>query len=228
MRNDFEQFNIKNSDERTEKNIVKDQEEKEYIENYLTAVGLDWEDLENKKVLEIGAGLASFAQEAKKKNIDVTSLEKNPGLWEDEGQPSQETPYIQSDASELPFKEESFDYIFSKAAPPIISSNKKEVKHILKEAERVLKEGGEFHFGPADLDASIFSEEELNKEVDGIFQDINNTKERKKIIKNKSIEFLKSINSNIDYHQKKKKSKSGKEVGFYVLKKVPKEKEGGS
>jgi 16S rRNA A1518/A1519 N6-dimethyltransferase RsmA/KsgA/DIM1 with predicted DNA glycosylase/AP lyase activity len=68
----------------------KDQEQKEYFDNYLEAVGLTWEDLENKKVLDMGAGLAGFGKEAQERNVDVTSLEKNPDLWKEEGKPTQE------------------------------------------------------------------------------------------------------------------------------------------
>ena len=221
----FENPNLENLNQSEPDNSSEREKEKDYVEDYLESVGLKPEDLEGKKVLDIGAGLAEFAREAKKRNIDVTSLEKDPSLWEDEGKPGQETPYIQGSATEMPIKDESFDYVVSKAAPPIISRNKEEVENVIKEAERILKEGGEFHFGPGSLDGEIFSDEELNEEVGGDFQEME-TAERKKIIENKSGEFLKSINPNIEYTEKKD-PETGNEIGFYVFKKEKQREDAG-
>lgn len=132
--------------------------------NILEAMGLNWEDLQGKKVLEIGAGLAELAQAAKKRGIDVASLEKNPAIWEEEGDIPMDIEYIVGDATTLPFADESLDLIISKAAPPTISQTQEEVSRTLAEAMRVLKEGGVFRFGPARMvylgENPLFTEEE--------------------------------------------------------------------
>ncbi len=221
IENNFENFNF--SAEPEQEKTQEEKEKEEYLENYLEAVGLDWEDLEGKQVLDIGAGLGEFGEKAKEKDVNVTSLEAKPELWEEEGEPSKETPYVQGDASRLPFQDNSFDVVISRAAPPVISQSKEEVKEVVQEAERVLSEGGEFHFGPAGLDAEIFSEEELNAEAGGNFQELN-TEQRVEKIRKKALEFLQTLNPNIEYKEKED-PETGERSGFYVLKKEPQEEQ---
>jgi SAM-dependent methyltransferase len=215
MKNDFEKIDFYpgSKQEKTQE----EKEKEEYLENYLEAVGLDWEDLEGKQVLDIGAGLGEFAEKAKEKHINVISLEAKPELWEDEGMPSKETPYIQGDANQLPFQNNSFDLVISRAAPPILASSKEEVKNIIEEAERVLKEEGEFRFGPGPIDAGIFPEEELNEEAGGDFQELG-TEQRMEMIKKKALYFLQSLNFNIKYKEKED-PETGGISGFYILRK---------
>lgn len=195
--------------------------QEEYLENYLNAVGLTWEELKNKKVLDMGADLGNFADKAKEKNIDAISLEKFPEIREEEERRTlaKKAPYVRGDMEELPFNDNSFDIIISRAAPPVVAcSNKEQVEKIIKEAKRVLSPGGKFHFGPGGLDANIFSDEELDEAVNGNFQDIDDIGERKKILKEKSIDLLKSVDSNIE-HKEIQDLKSDKKIGFYVLNK---------
>lgn len=49
-------------------------------ETYFTDLGLDWESLKGKKILDLGSGLAEFAQAVKKSGIDVVSLDAHPEL----------------------------------------------------------------------------------------------------------------------------------------------------
>src|SRR5450755_3343913 len=45
---------------------------------YLQDLGLDWKDLAGKVVLDLGAGLARFAQAARQRGIQVTSVDMHP------------------------------------------------------------------------------------------------------------------------------------------------------
>ena len=175
-------------------------------------LGIDFNYLTGKKVLEIGAGKAIIAKAAKKKGIEgIVSLDayseveeelKNLGL-----------PFVRAYTEELPFPDETFDLVLSHAGPPIISSSKEKVKKVIFEVKRILKEGGEFRFGPGSLNANIFTQEELftPEEYKSFTQ-----KQRIERIKQKSIEFLKSIDPNID----QKETKLGHHFQiFYILKK---------
>ena len=189
----------------------------ERAEAILHDLGMTWEQLQDKKVLDIGAGLAEFAQEAKKHSINVVSLEKQPEIWE-EGTPSKDVPYIQGDAKTLPFQDNSFDVILSRAAPPTISHEKDQIIQVLKEVNRVLKIGGEFHFGPGNLNATVFTSEELfTPEETQSFS----TEQRIKRIREKSIEFLQQINPNIEERATTNDSSSIRDFSdhYYILRK---------
>ena len=47
-------------------------------EVYLADLGLNWDELHGKKMLDIGAGLGRFAQAAQKRGINVTSVDMHP------------------------------------------------------------------------------------------------------------------------------------------------------
>jgi hypothetical protein len=56
--------------------------ETEFIANsYLWHLGLKWDVLQGKKILDIGAADARFALAAKKRNISVTSVDIEEGGW---------------------------------------------------------------------------------------------------------------------------------------------------
>ena len=95
--------------------------------------------------MDIGANTAAFAKEAKKREIEVTSVEISPGK-----DIPKNVPYIVADAGNLPFADESFDIVVSHACIQEIESRPGNTKKAIEEAKRVLKKGGEFHFGPED------------------------------------------------------------------------------
>ncbi len=172
----------------------REEQEKERAEKYFEVLDLDWEYLKDKKIAEIGAGIGNFAAEAKKHGIDVIALEGYPDNREEQEKVSENVCYVVGNAREIPFKDESLDLVIAHAAPPIIVSTKEEARVIIKEAMRVLKEGGELRFGPAPLYANIFETEELfTKEEEESFS----TEERIARIGEKSFEFLKTIDPNV-------------------------------
>ena len=74
-------------------------------EAYLMDLGLNWDMLEDKKVLDIGAGLAGFAQAAKKRGINVVSLDAHPEWWSEIGDPPTDVPFVIGDGKKHPFKD---------------------------------------------------------------------------------------------------------------------------
>lgn len=184
----------------------------------LNDLGLNWDSLKEKFTLDIGAGSAIIAETAKKKGIEVVSLDKSPEMWtEREGIKLPDVPYIKANAEQLPFQDETFDFVISHAGPLSNVSTKEGVVKMLKEAERVLKNGGEIRFGPSNLNANIFSSEELFTPWE---DESFTTEQRIERIGEKAIEFLKSINSNIKRESIKDPSYGYPSRTFYSLKKV--------
>lgn len=134
------------------KEAVPDEAE-ERGEIYLSDLGLNWKYLRGKKILDIGAGRAGFAEAAKRRGVEVCSLESfDAEVWQT-GEAKllrRRTSFVGGKAEGLPFADASFDLVISHAAPPIIMSETKEqVKAVMEEAKRVLKEGRDFVSAPA-------------------------------------------------------------------------------
>ena len=184
----------------------------------LNDLGLNWDSLREKMTLDIGAGPAIIAEVAKKKGVEVISLDKSPEMWaEQEGIKLPNVPYVKADAEKLPFHDGTFDFVISHAGPLSNVSTKEDVIQVLKEAERVLKNGGEIHFGPGNLNANIFGSEELfTPEEEESFT----TEERIERIGEKALDFLKSINPNITRDSIENSSRDYPSKTFYVLRKV--------
>jgi ubiquinone/menaquinone biosynthesis C-methylase UbiE len=195
--------------------------EKEALED-LKGLGLDFDYLKGKLILDIGAGPGVIAEVAKKEGIKVISLDINPEMWTEEGIKMPDVPYVKADAENLPFADETFDLIISHAGPLILSSSKEKIAVMIQEAKRVLKEGGEIRFGPGNLNANIFTTEELfTPEEEESFT----TEQRIQRIGQKSLEFLKTIDSNINQKEIKESSRDYPSKTFYVLIKPKTEKQ---
>jgi len=179
-------------------------------QNILERLGLTWEDLKGKKVLDVGAGDAKIGQVGKKYAVDVVSIDRNPERWKEGGEKIPEgIDYVKASIEQLPFAEKTFDVIISHAAPPTISPTKELVKSAIADAKRVLKQGGEFRFGPVALNANIFEDTELFSEEE---EKSFSRDERVKRIEEKSLEFLRSIDPQITQEK-------GVGVDFYRLEK---------
>ena len=180
----------------------------QHAEHILRTLDLDWKSLQGKKILDVGAGLAELAQTAKEHGITITSLEKNQ-------EPTaaeillKDIPFVKATVEKIPFKDESFDLIICHAAPPIIAATKQEVEQALADVLRVLKEDGEFRFGPAPLSPAIFATDELFSPAE---EAKFSTLERVKRIKEKSLAYLQTLYPQIV----EKKSRTDK---YYLLQK---------
>src|SRR5947199_3299546 len=79
----------------------------ETAEVYLKDLGLTWEDLESKEILDIGAGLGRFAQAAQKRGVKVTSVDMHPEWHNETGVVPTSVPYLLADARKrLPYEDE--------------------------------------------------------------------------------------------------------------------------
>ena len=114
----------------------------------LRRLGLRWEYLEGKRILDIGAGDAELEQAAKKRNITIIPIDPRSTDVYQTSSP-RGVDYIQGSAFHLPFQNNSFDLVLSHAAPPtMFIKDAEQVRIVLEEMERILKDGGEARFGP--------------------------------------------------------------------------------
>lgn len=137
---------------------------------YLRAFDLEEEDLIENKILEIGAGAALFAKEAKRRNIDVTVLDPMYGLEDGieilktAGKKDYDKAAVSIDeqrkrkdwipkalgaiGKEMPFKDASFDKEICMLSSFFYAEDNQELEDNLSEALRVLKSGGKLLIYP--------------------------------------------------------------------------------
>jgi len=132
-------------------------------DTYLDDLGVNWETLKGKKVLDLGAGLARFTQAAKRRGVNVISIDRHPEWHSDEGTPPKDVPYAIADGLYLPFLDNSFDVILSRAAVHSMIEIQEDMEQLINEAKRVLREGGEFRFGPGAVGVRPIRENEWDK-----------------------------------------------------------------
>ena len=131
-----------------------------FWEYYLAEVGLTWEELQGKYILELGGGIGDFAKEAKRRGIDVVTVDIDPDRYESTiSEVSVEV--LTQDSRELEIPDATFDVVISRAGPPIIHRTKEGVADTINHALRVLKPGGEFRFGPGVFFTDLFEPEDL-------------------------------------------------------------------
>lgn len=107
----------------------------------LSDMGLSWESLKGKKVLDAGSGPSALAHAASLLGVDTqifsTDINRNK-KWKD--LPGDiKNRIIQADTENLPFADESFDLVIDHASIGVYG---------IQEADRVLKAGGEFRMYP--------------------------------------------------------------------------------
>lgn len=148
------------------------------LETYCKYFHLKPEDLEGKKILDIGSGKQErFSKEARRYNADVVSL--NPALQEESVRQGAKEDMFNNEAllewrkksvagiaQELPFKDKSFDILTSLYAVPYYIDSHKGKLSALKEMVRVLKDGGKIYIGPQVIEnKQNIKESILGKEV---------------------------------------------------------------
>lgn len=136
----------------------------ETANTYLGNLGLEWSRLTGKKVLDIGALDAAFENAARRRGVDVISVDKD--VIEGEHAPPKDSNYVIANATKLPFGDEAFDYAIAHTSTmnyiekeyDIDTEYGAYVEDALREASRVLKAGGQFRFTSTLLDAKDLRE----------------------------------------------------------------------
>lgn len=136
------------------------------VDSYLTDLELTGDDMAGKNILDLGAGAAMFASEARRMGYRVCSVDSDETVWlpirnemltaKRRGLVSEELAHWRdvlascclTDMGKLPFVNESFDLVVSRYACPQALSTSQEVGLVLCEVVRVLKVGGEARFFP--------------------------------------------------------------------------------
>lgn len=96
------------------------------------------EPVENKTILDVGAGTGRLAGELAKNGARVTALDISPNMLAQLKKKSPKVETIVADAESLPFPDNSFDYVLA----AFLIVHLKDPKQFFDEAYRVLKDGG--------------------------------------------------------------------------------------
>lgn len=133
---------------------------------YLENLGLHWEALRGKNVLDIGAGGAEFEHAARRRAVNVTSVDNLQG----EFAPPQDSRHVVAEADQLPFANESFDYALAHMSvtnygPEADTDYAGYLENSLTAACRVLKPDGEFRFTDTRIAGSPEEEHRLVEEI---------------------------------------------------------------
>ena len=101
-----------------------------------------FEDVEEgTRVLDLGCGNGRFFEFFKGKNVDYTGLDKSEKLILKAQEKFPEAEFVVGDGLDLPFPDNSFDYVFSIAVLHHLPSIETRIA-FLKEIKRVLRESG--------------------------------------------------------------------------------------
>lgn len=146
------------------------------LEQYESFLMFDRKELEDKRVLDLGAGQgANLAKELGLANIDAEVVSLSPDfsfeeIREELFKSLPESKFVAGVGQALPFADESFDYIFAIGVDDHIHSPRI-FKFFISEMARVLKPGGQAKYGPIyrpgydPLEKLVFSDQELMKKL---------------------------------------------------------------
>ena len=206
---------------------------------YLRAFDLEEEDLIENKVLDIGAGAALFAKEAKKRNIDVTVLDPMYGLEDGieilktAGKKDYDKAAVNIDeqrkrkdwlpkalgaiGKEMPFKDDSFDKEICMLSSFFYAEDDQELEDNLNEALRVLKSGGKLLIYPllplsVNKNTSVMNQCDINGSNDELTQEFFRILEEMKKDR--------TINYSIKYPKNPPDEKEFLEAGYIEIEKL--------
>lgn len=186
-------------------------------------MGLNWNELRGKTVLDLGAGDAAFSKIAKRHEVNVISVEKNPEGWLARGTevPLADPMYLVCDASDIRTKDNqvfpsnSVDLIVSRSGPLTIVDNRKVFEKILQESLRVLKSGGELRFGPAPIHTAVVGWDKVAPD-ETEWQKLSDNEKDEQINKC-AIEYLTEIAPEINLRTMEKSELTPPHNQYYVL-----------
>ena len=206
---------------------------------YLRALDLEEEDLIENKILDIGAGAALFAKEAKKRNIDVAVLDPMYGLEDGieilktAGKKEHNKSAISIDeqrqrkdwipkalgaiGKEMPFKDASFDKEICMLSSFFYAEEDQELEDNLNEALRVLKSGGKLLIYPflpllVNKNISVMNQWDINGSTDALTQEFFRILE--------GIKRNGAINYSIKYPKNPPDEKEFSEAGYIEIEKL--------
>jgi ubiquinone/menaquinone biosynthesis C-methylase UbiE len=142
---------------------------------YLKSLHLHEEDLRDKKILDVGAGTGGFAKAVIEKGLskDIVSIDRLPQTVRG----PDESPVIIASAQEMPFADNSFDYVVSVDAMPHTAflgqqnfgeAARASVADAIRECVRVVKKGGEIRFGGVPRNMQSYVQEGVEDGIKGI------------------------------------------------------------
>ncbi|BCN24474.1 malonyl-ACP O-methyltransferase BioC [Vibrio alfacsensis] len=127
-------------------------------------------DLSNKRILDLGCGTGYFSHLLRERGAEVVCADISQAMLDKAKQRCGEERmhYELADAENLPFDDDSFDYVFSSLALQWCV----DLSSPLREIRRVLKEGGQGYFTTL-LDGSLYELREAWSKIDA-YQHVNN------------------------------------------------------
>ncbi len=140
-----------------------------HLKRVLDGLQLTEESLIDKKIFEIGSGQAYLAEEARKKGIDIVSFDFVYGtpngrkIFQEYSHSKKEYVLIEDPnaiggvAENLPFANESFDFVLAYSSVPKYSSTKEQAEAAIDEMVRITKPNGEARIFPFLIEPNLYS-----------------------------------------------------------------------
>jgi ubiquinone/menaquinone biosynthesis C-methylase UbiE len=122
--------------------------------DYIIRLNLNEDDLREKSILDVGAGEANFAKQAKMKGISVTALDTIYSLKEGRERfrnislEGYLPDAVAGTTQEMPFKNEKFDLLTYMFSSFYYAKSEEDLRDGLNEGLRVLKKGGKMMIYP--------------------------------------------------------------------------------
>ncbi|KKT82705.1 MAG: hypothetical protein A3B99_01815 [Candidatus Yanofskybacteria bacterium RIFCSPHIGHO2_02_FULL_44_12b] len=135
------------------------------LDKYLLDLGLTREELAGKRILDLGSGTRRFAKEVEDNGIVADVFSVDP-IFEDPDQkiekgadelagqlaetdrPSITKKTVAALGENLPFKDNSFDFILAEYSLPAHAISEKQIDEFFQNSMRSLRVGGELRFCP--------------------------------------------------------------------------------
>lgn len=192
----------------------------------LRRLGLTWDDLRGRNVLDVGAGDADLGRLSTKHDAHVFSVDIHPENWINRPGPATagiyKENYAKANARMLPLVDQSIDIAISSGSTPMVTSTKERIRATIEEVRRVLRAGGEFRFsGPLRADALVDApvpRSASTKEKQALWAEVLRRIGGEEGRRQQSLEFLRTIDPDISEHEILRKDGTVDRI-YYILRK---------